>query len=399
MTATLPIVEGGEVPIPLETPKRRKTTPRKRKAAAPVITIEVEPPASPDDTILDRPARAVFAGVPVEVTAIGEKRVRVRHDEPLASEGDLILRIPGLFAELSRLGGRVTSTNGSETSIEITRNAIALAFALDAVLHPVEDSRPRLSTESPTAAGGCPPLEKAKLLAPTRALPATFGDIRLALLEVHGTRLRVAHSRALPVEGEHPFAIKTDIGDFSGSDARVVSSEWLQEGRDVYVTTIEITGNAVSFTCAIDELVRAQLLQEKSIAPAAEIPVIEADPEPLPHPRDRRPPLVPIARTYPAPRRERRWQPLAIVVGIILLAAAVIVGYVKRPDDHLDRAQKMIEAYEDGLMPSERDYTLPVYTNALKELAEVRPESISEHDAQKLAEHIRHLIARKRAQR
>lgn len=273
LTATLPMVEGGEVPIPLEPPKRRKPASRKRKAVA------------PKHTVLDQPANGVFAGTPVRITAIGEKHVVVTHDQPLAAEGDLILRIPGLFAELSRLGGRPVSSG----VIEVTRNAVFLKFALDALRHPVEHSRPRLSLSAPAP---------------------------------------------------------------------------------------------------------APIRQPEKAPPIAEVPVIEADPQPLRHPRDTHPPLVPIVRLHAAPKRAaRRWQPVAAAIAALLIVIAV-VGYVKRPDEHFERAQKMIEAYEDGLMPSERDYSLPVYRNALRELSGVRPASVSSTEAHKLAEQIRRLIAK-----
>lgn len=379
LTATLPIVEGGEVPIPREPVKRRKAATRKRKAAA------------PKHTVLDQPANGVFAGTPVRITAIGEAQVVVVHDQPLAPDGDLILRIPGLFAELSRLGGRVVSSG----VIEITRNAIFLKFALDALRRPVDDTRSRLSISAPAPATESQPKVAPTLLAPTRALPATFGDARVALLEVEGTTMRVAHSKPLPLEGEHPFAVKTDVADFSGSQAHVISWERLQDGGDVYVSTLQITRQTVSFRCGIDELVRANLLQEKD-ASIPEAPVIEADPQPLHHPRDLRPPLVPIVRLQAPPQEPsaRRWQPAAAAIAALLIVIAAVIGYVKRPDEHLERAQKMIEAYEDGLMPSERDYSLPVYTNALRELSGVRPASVSSSDAHKLAEHIRRLIAK-----
>ena len=392
MTATLPIIEGGEVPIPFDPPKARaRKTTRKRKVAA-------QP--EPNLAMLDRPAQAIFAGVPVRVTAIGEKSVVVAHEQPLAAEGDLILRIPGLFAELSRLGGRVSTTSRGASTIEITRNAISLTFALDAARHPVEDTRPRLSVVSDTAPPPAEPRRPATtLLAPTRALPATFADARVALLEIEGTTMRVAHSKPLPLDGEHPFAIKTEVTDVFSSQAHVISWERLQESGDVYVSTIEITRNVVSFRCAIDELVRANLLQPKAAhAVIEDVPIIEPDPQPLPHPRDTRPPLVPIVRLQTAPAKtHRRWQPLAIALIALLVAITSIVGYVKRPDEHLVRAQKMIEAYEDGLMPSERDYSLPVYTNALRELAAVRPASISHDDAQQMTSRIRQLIASHRA--
>ena len=392
MTATLPIIEGGEVPIPFDPPKARaRKTTRKRKVAA-------QP--EPNLAMLDRPAQAIFAGVPVRVTAIGEKSVVVAHEQPLAAEGDLILRIPGLFAELSRLGGRVSTTSRGASTIEITRNAISLTFALDAARHPGEDPRPRLSVVSDTAPPPAEPRRPATtLLAPTRALPATFADARVALLEIEGTTMRVAHSKPLPLDGEHPFAIKTEVTDVFSSQAHVISWERLQESGDVYVSTIEITRNVVSFRCAIDELVRANLLQPKAAhAVIEDVPIIEPDPQPLPHPRDTRPPLVPIVRLQTAPAKtHRRWQPLAIALIALLVAITSIVGYVKRPDEHLVRAQKMIEAYEDGLMPSERDYSLPVYTNALRELAAVRPASISHDDAQEMTSRIRQLIASHRA--
>lgn len=390
MTATLPIIEGGEVPIPFDPPKgRARKATRKRKVAA-------QP--EPNLAMLNRPAQAVFAGVPVRVTAIGEKSVVVAHEQPLAAEGDLILRIPGLFAELSRLGGRVSTTSRGASTIEITRNAISLTFALDAARHPVEDTRPRLSVVTETTP---PPPEPRRpaLLTPTRALPATFADARVALLEIEGTMMRVAHSKPLPLDGEYPFAIKTEVTDVFSSQAHVISWERLQDGGEVYVSTIEITRNVVSFRCAIDELVRANLLQPKgTLAVVENVPLIEPDPQPLPHRRDTRPPLVPVVRLQAAPAKtHRRWQPLAIALLALLVAIASIVGYVKRPDEHLVRAQKMIEAYEDGLMPSERDYSLPVYTNALRELAAVRPASISHEDAQQMTSRIRQLIASHRA--
>jgi len=79
---------------------------------------------------------ATFNRVPVTVTAIGTNRVMVEHDRRLAAEGDLTLRIPGLFPELSRVGGRVVRRSKHESVIEITRNRVYLNFAVDALREP-----------------------------------------------------------------------------------------------------------------------------------------------------------------------------------------------------------------------------------------------------------------------
>lgn len=85
---------------------------------------------------LDRFVSATFERVPVTVTAIGAKRVMVKHDRRLAPEGDLTLSIPGLFPELSRVGGRVVRRSKHESVIEITRNPVYLNFAVEALREP-----------------------------------------------------------------------------------------------------------------------------------------------------------------------------------------------------------------------------------------------------------------------
>lgn len=371
-----------------------KVEPPKLEVVAPKREVVVE--AAPDFTP-PLPVAAVFAGARVSLVAISERRVTVTHADPLAPEGDLVLRIPGLFAEMSRIGARVTSSAGGTSILELTRNAKFASFAIAALQQaPPAPATPEWSAVHPggeagKTAGAAPPHLATIALAPTRALPATFADVRVALLEVSGPSMRIAHSKPLPLDGDHPFAIKADVADFSGSFARVVTWERLQDGRDVYVSTIEITRSAMSFTCGIDELRSAGLLREKS---AIEEPVIEPEPAPI-----MPPPLVPIVRIRDnrLPRKHQRAQPRAvaiIAVGLFILAA--IAAYVRRPDEHLRRAKAMIDAYEHGLMPSERDYSLPVYANTLQELANVRPMSMSQKEASQLAERIRKAVAQRR---
>ena len=409
MTATLPISGGGEFPSIVDAPAPRKARkPRKRKAktiepATHEVTlpgvdlralaleaaVEAAPPPAPDapDFVPDEPVNATYAGTKVRVIAIGAGKVTIEHDQPLATEGDLLLRVPGLFAELSRMGARIISSEASRSRLELTRNAVFATFAIEALKNaPKPRAVPQPLEPAPVAAAP----RQSRVLAPTRALPATFGDVRVALLEVSHTMMRVAHSKPLPLDGEHPFSIKTDVADFSGSFARLVTWERLQDGRDVYLSTIEITRNAVSFTFGIDALISAKLLQEKSAVPAVEIE--------LPVEREVRP-LVPIVKIreprVPLPRRHPRPSARAVAAAALIFVIAVI-AYVRRPDEHLRRAQVMLDAYESGLMATERDYTLPVYANTLQELSKVRAVSVSKDDADRLAERIRHAIAQHR---
>lgn len=427
MTATLPISGGGEFPSFVDAPAPRKTRKRKpKKAAAPpveVITsvpdnsvsmtlpgvdlralaleaaVEATPRPGPEapDFVPDEPVGAMFAGAKVRVTAIGAGKVSIEHDQPLLSEeGDLVLRVPGLFAELSRMGARVISSDANCSRLELTRNAVFATFAVEALKN-VPKPRAVPQPVEPPAVVSAP--RQARVLAPTRALPAIFGDARVALLEVSHTTMRVAHSKPLPLDGEHPFTIKTDVADFSGSFARLVTWERLQDGRDVYLSTIEITRNAVSFTFGIDALISAKLLQERSGTPAAvEIELPPPPPPPSLQERELRP-LVPVVRLreprVALPKRHPRPSARAVAAAVLVFVVAV-VAYVRRPDEHLRRARVMLDAYESGLMATERDYTLPVYANTLEELSKVRSISVSKDDADRLAERIRRAIAQHR---
>lgn len=464
LTATLPMSGGGEVPMDVEPPKRRTRKRKLEAADAPpkprrkrkgvsdplltaippavdTFTVEttlpglelreliaaaakeeaanVGPPPSAvtppgaavlheavanesveepaPDYIPDQPVPAVFAGTKVNVVAIGATRITISHEQPVAAEGDLIIRVPGLFAELSRMGARALSSADDRTILELTRNAVFASFAVDALRNaglrpaPVAIAAPAIEAteKAPT-----------RVLAPTRALPATFGDARVALLEVNGRSLRVAHSKPLQLEGDHSFAIKTDVADFSGSYARVVSWERLQDGRDVYLSTLEVNVNAVSFTCGIGALMGAGLLQERSDPAAAERALAEVEHAPvLPHAQRDVRPLVPVVRLRktptPLPRRHPR-PSRSMVAATILIMIVAVFAYIRRPDDHFRRAKKMIDAYEHGLMPAERDYSLPVYANTLRELSDVRAMSVSRVDAERLAERIRRALAQQR---
>jgi hypothetical protein len=85
---------------------------------------------------LAEPVTATFNRIPVTVTAIGAERVTVKHHRRLEPEGDLTLRIPGLFPELSRVEGRVVRLSRHESFIEITKNPLYLKFAVDALRTP-----------------------------------------------------------------------------------------------------------------------------------------------------------------------------------------------------------------------------------------------------------------------
>jgi hypothetical protein len=433
MTATLPISGGGEMPLLMadapaprkrkrkaaaastEAKPKRRRTPRAAppppppddavsviltlptldlRALAAEVAIEVQPKPEVPDFVPSEPVAATFAGARVKVIAIGTRKVTLLHEEPIAQEGDLVLRVSGLFAELSRMRARVIETEADRSVLELTRNAVFATFAIDAlkkagITRPVAAPIAVAPVEAPAI------VNEVKTFAPTRALPATFGDARVALLEVSDRTMRVAHSKPLPLDGDHSFAVKTDVADFSGSFARVVTWERLQDGRDVYVSTIEITRSAVSFTCGIDSLISAGVLQARAATDAPAILPIEPDLPPLPDVSVR--PLVPVVRIREnrLPKRRTRPPMAAVVAGIVLFIVAVF-AYVRRPDDHLRRAQKMIDAYEHGLMATERDYSLPVYAATLRELSQVRNASSSRNDAEQLAKRIRAAIAQHR---
>lgn len=126
---------------------------------------------------LAQPVSATFARVPVQVTAIGAHRVTVAHEKPLAREGDLTLRIPGLFPELSRVGGRVVRRSKTESVIEVTRNPLFLTFAVDAIRH--VDDTPRIPIKAGLPALEVEPEPENVLLPPDRERPSLIPIVRL----------------------------------------------------------------------------------------------------------------------------------------------------------------------------------------------------------------------------
>jgi hypothetical protein len=118
------------------------------------------------------------------------------------------------------------------------------------------------------------------------------------------------------------------------------------------------------------------------------------------------PALVPIVRFEWITEMEHRLQPVPAkararrVIAIAAIVSLVILGgYLVRPDDRFAHAKAMIDAYEHGLAPTERDYSLPLYSSALRELEAVRTFSSSRADAQRLAARVQREIARQRQQR
>jgi hypothetical protein len=82
---------------------------------------------------------------------------------------------------------------------------------------------------------------------------------------------------------------------------------------------------------------------------------------------------------------------VALIVGA---AAAKAWTYKNRPDPHYLAALEMIEDYETGRLPEERNYTDPLYERTLEELAQVDPDSVSAESAEQLEAEIRSNIER-----
>jgi len=110
------------------------------------------------------------------------------------------------------------------------------------------------------------------------------------------------------------------------------------------------------------------------------------------------------ARQSASPRQRGgpRW-------GVWVAAAAMLaaVGYAAintaaRADPHFTRAREIVDRYERGRPEASRNYNGPAYDQALEELAQVAPRSVSADPARKMARDIedrRHALGeRKQAQ-
>lgn len=112
---------------------------------------------------------------------------------------------------------------------------------------------------------------------------------------------------------------------------------------------------------------------------------------PLRKPGPRKPRVIVRAED----RRETSgWGVLLTAVAIVaVLASAWVLLREPSPDSHFLAARRMIDNYERGQAEDQLNYTHPVYGEALGELAQVDPESVSAEEAATLAAFIQGRIA------
>jgi len=105
----------------------------------------------------------------------------------------------------------------------------------------------------------------------------------------------------------------------------------------------------------------------------------------------------------PAPTKRRRKKgggagPL--LLGTLLFVVSILHAWVGRkdePDQHLLKARRMLERYENGRPEAQRDYESEAYVKVLDQLARVPQRSPQAIEAEDLAESIRRKIDAQRA--
>lgn len=96
--------------------------------------------------------------------------------------------------------------------------------------------------------------------------------------------------------------------------------------------------------------------------------------------------------TIPKERKPKKPGVLKYIIIIAVLVAGVSYAVHLRaqsPDPHYVKARDAVADYEGSISVDIRDYHDVVYTDALKELGQVNPKSISAQPAQELASRIR----------
>ena len=331
------------------------------------------------------PFPATFNGESVGLRKIERRTVTFESSTAYESdiEGTFLLRVDGLFPEMSRMRGRVLDSeshdNGFVTNLEITDNPVYLSFAATA-LHALNERG--AGSPSEAAPRDIPPPERRRHVVPSQkpadapvpTIPshtlvaqspvfARFGEIRVSVLEVTRNIIRASHAEKIPLHTEDGFVLQNADGtsDSSKSRARVVALDLSGSAtRKLYVTTLEITGNLLGYSYGIDGLVSAGKLRPKVAEHSSASSRRHAD----------RPALVPTASLTRRPSKSantpepasRKWtvSDIALIALILLciVGGAIAMANSRQPASTRETVSRVHDAPAAGSSsPADRSAT------------------------------------------